>query len=87
MTSSPLEITILTETHGTTLKEQRVDEANETYIEWVVETRMNEFALKGITADWDCVKIQACREVLTAIEQDKWPGLLLAADADLEADE
>jgi hypothetical protein len=68
-------------------KEQRVEERDELYVTWVVETRMNEFASRGITADWDCLKIQACREVLTAIEQDKWPGLLLAADADLEADE
>jgi len=68
-------------------KEKRVDERDELYVTWVVETRMNEFASRGITADWDCLKIQACREVLTAIEQDKWPGLLLAADADLEADE
>jgi len=68
-------------------KEKRVDERDELYVTWVVETRMNEFASRGITADWDCLKIQACREVLIAIEQDKWPGLLLAADADLEADE
>ncbi len=68
-------------------KEKRVEERDELYVTWVVETRMNEFASRGITADWDCLKIQACREVLTAIEQDKWPGLLLAADADLEADE
>lgn len=64
-----------------------MEERDELYVTWVVETRMNEFASRGITADWDCLKIQACREVLTAIEQDKWPGLLLAADADLEADE
>jgi len=64
-----------------------MEERHELYVTWVVETRMNEFASRGIPADWDCVKIQARREVRTAIEQGKWPGLLLKAGADLMEDE
>lgn len=64
-----------------------MEERDELYVAWVVETRMNEFAARGVTADWDCVKIQASRQVLAATEQDKWPGLLLSADANLGTDE
>ena len=48
---------------------------------------MNAFMLAGKPASRDCVEMRTFREVSTAIEDGRWPGLLLDPKADLEADE
>ena len=65
----------------------KLEERDELYVQWVVETRMNAFMLAGKPASRDCVEMRTFREVSTAIEDGRWPGLLLDPKADLEADE